>query len=262
MPSVSQFFNDPLLLEFMHNFYGYGNYRGAYWFIGMEEGGGDSFAEVSKRLAVWEQRGRRELEDVVAYHLALGINHPFGEKPRLQPTWAKLIRVLLSLEGHAPTREEVRGYQQRLWARSEGNVALLELLPLPSPSTSHWLYAQHSKLSSLISREQYRQTWNTIRIQALQQRITTHQPKAVVFYSFSYLPFWTQVVGARLQPMLMGELYVHHSPSTIFAVVKHPSARGVTNAYLHTVGHFLRSMHLNDKIAPAKDSVPEQRYTE
>jgi len=36
--NMSQSFNDPLLQDFMTNFYG--NFRGAYWFIGMEEGGG------------------------------------------------------------------------------------------------------------------------------------------------------------------------------------------------------------------------------
>jgi len=177
--SMGESFDDQLLQEFMHNFYGYGSYQGAYWFVRMEEGGGDSFDEVSKRLRVWNQRGRPELEDVVAYHLALGITHPFCEKPKLQPTWAKLIRVLLSIEDRTPTKEEVRSYQQRLWARSGDNVCLLELLPLPSPSTSHWLYGQHSKLSSLISREQYRQIWSDIRIRALQQRITQRHAKDI-----------------------------------------------------------------------------------
>lgn len=36
----------------MHHFYGYGNYQADYWFVGMEEGGGDTFDKVSKRLAV------------------------------------------------------------------------------------------------------------------------------------------------------------------------------------------------------------------
>jgi hypothetical protein len=40
---VEKLFDDQLLERFMCTFYGYGNYRGAYWFVGMEEGGGDSF---------------------------------------------------------------------------------------------------------------------------------------------------------------------------------------------------------------------------
>lgn len=134
---MPQPFDDQLLHTFMHGFYGYGNYQADYWFVGMEEGGGDTVQEINQRLTVWDQRGRREVEDVAEYHLALGIIHPFVEKAKLQPTWAKLIRVLLSIEGLSPTKEEVRRYQQQQWARSNGNVCLLELLPLPSPSTSH-----------------------------------------------------------------------------------------------------------------------------
>jgi hypothetical protein len=47
MPQSS---NDQLLSHFMQTFYGYGNYQGDYWFIGMEEGGGDTWAEVQQRL--------------------------------------------------------------------------------------------------------------------------------------------------------------------------------------------------------------------
>jgi hypothetical protein len=51
--------DESLLQEFMSNFYGYGNYAAPYWFIGMEEGGGDTIEEITRRLTVWDQRGRR-----------------------------------------------------------------------------------------------------------------------------------------------------------------------------------------------------------
>ncbi len=35
------FFNDELIERIVDAFYGYGNYKGNYWFIGMEETGGD-----------------------------------------------------------------------------------------------------------------------------------------------------------------------------------------------------------------------------
>ena len=38
---MAEQFDDLLLDEFAHNFYGYGNYGGQFWFIGMEEGGGE-----------------------------------------------------------------------------------------------------------------------------------------------------------------------------------------------------------------------------
>ncbi|MFZ4658505.1 MAG: hypothetical protein ACOYNY_15950 [Caldilineaceae bacterium] len=238
---MAEFFDDQLLHAFMHHFYGYGNYQADYWFIGMEEGGGDTFDEVCKRLTVWDQRGQQELEDVAEYHIVLGITHPFAEKPKLQPTWAKLIRVLLSIEGETPTKDDVRRYQQQQWARRTGNVCLLELLPLPSPSTSHWLYAQHSQLPDLITREHYRERWSALRIERLRQRITKHQPKAVIFYGFGYLPYWTAIVGAPLQPILAGTMVARHQNNCLYLVLKHPAATGVTSEYFHEAGRYIRS---------------------
>jgi hypothetical protein len=239
---MSDLFDDLLLQEFMNTFYGYGNYAALYWFVGMEEGGGVSFEEITKRLNVWDRRGRRALEDVADYHIELGITHSFVEKAKLQPTWAKLIRVLLSIEGKSPTKEEVRSFQQHHWARSSGNVSLIELLPLPSPSIRHWLYGEHSKLLDLTSRDKYRQIWSTKRIQGLQERIRMYKPKAVIFYSFSYLPYWNEIVGAELQPALSGAIYAHQNPSTLYTVLKHPAAKGkeITSEYFHEAGRFIR----------------------
>jgi hypothetical protein len=236
-------FNDALLQKFMNTFYGYGNYAAPYWFIGMEEGGGDSYEEVARRLTVWDKRGRRELEDVAGYHIELGITYPFEDKPRLQPTWAKLIRVLLCIEGEPPTRETVRSYQQQYWARSDGNVNLMELLPLPSPSTRHWLYADYSALPELRSRDDYRQTWSVSRTEGLRERIKAHQPKAVIFYSFGYLSYWNEITNAKLQPALAGAIYAHDTHSTLFVVLKHPAAKGadITSEYFHEAGRFIHS---------------------
>ena len=48
---MTELLNDQLLTEFFQNFYGYGNYRGQFWFIGMEEGSGNSFSEINTRLS-------------------------------------------------------------------------------------------------------------------------------------------------------------------------------------------------------------------
>ncbi|MFL7892770.1 MAG: hypothetical protein AB8I56_11970, partial [Anaerolineales bacterium] len=65
-------FNDTLLEDFINRFFGYGNFKGKYWFIGMEEGGGNSLEEINRRLDAWDMRGRREVEDVADYHRAFG----------------------------------------------------------------------------------------------------------------------------------------------------------------------------------------------
>jgi len=66
----------------MHHFYGYGKYQADYWFVGMEEGGDDTFEEVSQCLAVWGSRGHQEEEDVAAYHLALALHSPLLKSSR------------------------------------------------------------------------------------------------------------------------------------------------------------------------------------
>lgn len=134
----------------------------------------------------------------------------------------------------------MRRYQQQHWARSTSNVCLLELLPLPSPSTSHWQYGHHSQLPDLVTRERYRERWSALRIAALRQRIVAHQPKAVIFYSFGYLPYWEEIVGTPLQPVLAGEMYTRCDGECVYAVLKHPVATGVTSAYFHEAGRYIR----------------------
>jgi len=56
--------DDRLLEEYINTFYGYGNYQGDWWLIGPEEGGGASEDDLTDRVGVWAQRGRREIEDV------------------------------------------------------------------------------------------------------------------------------------------------------------------------------------------------------
>lgn len=75
---------------------------------------------------------------------------------------------------------------------------------------------------------------------ALRQRITIHQPKTVVFYSFSYLPYWEAVVDAEMKPVLSGDMYIGHNTDRLYAVLKHPVATGVTNEYFHEAGRYIR----------------------
>src|SRR3954453_10104373 len=82
--TMTEQFDDQLLEEFVQNFYGYGNYSGRHWFIGMEEGGGKSFSEVAKRLKAWADREKCELDDLAEYHTAIGKAEWFNDPPNLQ----------------------------------------------------------------------------------------------------------------------------------------------------------------------------------
>lgn len=179
-------FDDALLEDFANQHYGFGNFQGGFWFVGMEEGGGESFEDIERRLQTWRKRGRLELDDVAEYHMEMGITYLFRERPRIQTTWGGLIRILLAARGETPTTDTIREYQRDRLGRATGETCLLELLPLPSPSTKHWLYGAHSKLPYLADRQAYRRALLTKRMAHLQGRIRQHQPKVVLFYGYVY----------------------------------------------------------------------------
>jgi hypothetical protein len=243
--------DDELLQEFMHSFYGYGNYRGDYWFVGMEEGGGNSVEGVARKLATWESRGKRELEDLVGEPGTTGVSRYFTENPPIQRTWGGLIRIMFSIEGRSATTDEIRRYQRDLLGRSDGNTCLLELLPLPSPSTGHWLYKDYSQLLYLTNRETYKNELIAGRSAHLKKRIEKYKPKVVVFYSVGYGPYWKQIAGVDFSLAEVDGVYVGQNDHTIFAITKHPAAKGITNEYFRRVGELIAS-----KLPPPID-IPE-----
>src|SRR5207249_5263464 len=126
------------------HFYGYGSYSGTYWFLGMEEGGGDAFSEVQSRLMTWNRHGQRELEDLYSFHHDVSIRQWFRPQAKMQPTWSKFIRVIFSAKGEEATAEGVRDYQADSLGRFNGESCWVELLPLPSPSLGRWQYGRRS----------------------------------------------------------------------------------------------------------------------
>jgi hypothetical protein len=235
---MTELFDDQLLSEFIQNFYGYGNYSGKFWFVGMEEGGGNSFSEINARLITWKNRGRNELQDIAEYHNDIGVMEWFNERPKLQPTWNKLIRVLLSSRGEFPTTEQVREYQKSLFGRLISDTCLLDLLPLPSPSIEQWIYAQYSQLPYLRDREAYRQECIVPRIARLQDRINQYQPKVVIFYSLSYQEYWKKIADVDFHQNF-DKILTGRNKSTLFVVMKHPAAKGVKSEYFHQVGQLI-----------------------
>ncbi len=228
-------FDDRLLDRFAQSFYGYGNYSGAFWFIGMEEGGGNSLEEIARRLDAWANRGEREIDDIVEFHAEIQITHLFNDRPELQPTWNKLIRILLSSDGKEPTTDQVREFQRTSLGRRDGNNCLVELLPLPSPATDRWLYGEYSALGYLVDRDSYKQACLTHRVPHLQMRINEHKPKVVVFYGLGYRQHWQEIAGVDFEAGSDG-IDIGRNGSSLFVITKHPATQGVTNEYFHQVG--------------------------
>jgi hypothetical protein len=240
--------DDDLLSDFMDKFYGYGNYSGRYWFIGMEEGGGKNAQEIQRRLNAWEKRGERELEDLREFHFAADLPANFSEPVKSQTTWNKLIRLVLSAEKQALTLDAVKRYQSEQLARTNSDTCLLELIPLPLPSTSeesrsdaNWFYGKFSQLPQLRSYTTYYQRYALSRAKHLQQRIAEYKPSIVVFYGFGYLEWWQTIAVHSLRNMQSGEgrYFINEDYETSYVVVSHPAAKGVTNEYFHRIGELL-----------------------
>ncbi len=231
--------NDPLLNHFIHTFYGYGNYSADYWFIGMEEGGGQSLDEINRRISFWQARGQRELEDVRAYHEELGLAQFFREPVKLQRTWAQLCRIVLASKGEPQDIHAIKTYQKDKLGRLEGATCLMELLPLPSPGTDRWYYGDWSKLAFLSSRSLYRDEVLPMRIKNLKERIEKWQPKFVVFYGTGYWDHWVEITETsflRIEPHGFG---LAKKDTTCFLIIQHPAAKGVSNEYFQSAGKLL-----------------------
>lgn len=231
------FFNDELLEKFIETFYGYGNFQGKYWFIGMEESGG-KFENIQKRIDIWSKRGKKEIEDLAEYHIDLG-----AWNEELQNTWNNLIRIVLSAaENENINTKDVLTYQINELGRIGKETCLLELLPLPSPSLDHWIYKYHSRLSYLTDRNQYKNHCLENRINTISEKIKKHQPKAVVFYGKGYEYSWRKITktitDAEFLPTSEGFLTCRNS-QTVFVISQHPVAFGATNEYFHNIGKLI-----------------------
>jgi len=228
--------NDEFLKHFMATFYGSGNYSGDYWFVGMEEGGGNDLAQVTARLNAWKELGGTELVDIYDFHMKIGFPQYFEKEVVLQPTWKQQARIVLSAQALASEKEDVSEYQRDVIGRKNSETCLLELLPLPSPSTNVWNYDKWTSLEFLRNRKTYRDYSIPWRVNHLHSRIKYYRPKAVVFLGFSYLEYWQAVAGESVRFFDQGGYWAGQAEGTKYIISKHPAAHGITNAYFDKIG--------------------------
>jgi len=229
---------DPdLLQDFMRGFYGYGNLRAKYWFIGLEEGGGTSIDEIQHRLETWDVLGRPSLADLDEFHQRAGITCWSARRPPLQSTWKQLIRIILAAEGRPSELESVRTYQRSRLGRLNDESALIELMPLPSPSTAQWLYGT-AGLEMIRDRASYSAAILSERMAAIRELIAAHQPRIVVFYGLNRRDVWSAIADGPLIDSDAGSFAFYSTPTTLFLLTKHPVAWGAKNQDFETIGRF------------------------
>ena len=234
---------EQLLAAYMDHFYGYGTYRGDWWLVGMEEGGGRSLDEVTTRLQLWDRAGREELQDVAVFAQSPpDLSKWFTPRPPLQPTWRGVVRLILAAEGRPTDAETARVYQGTALGRHGGNNCILELLPLPSHTVGHWMYPDHFTLPDLRTRQTYVERVAPRRVAHLRQRIQEHRPKFVVFYSRSYQSWWEQVAGVAFGPEAAPGINLARQGDTVFVMTKHPTYRGIRTQYFVEAGQAIASV--------------------
>lgn len=251
--------DEKLLEEYMNNFYGYGNLKGKYWFIGMEEGGGNSEDEFISRLQNWKCFGSPTLLDNCKFHSVSNdgkgnnMEYFFREtKTKYQPTWGGLIKILLNyFEYKQPTLEQVKQFQSKSWGRVNSDNCLLEVFPLPSPKAGKWKYSDWIKnIHYLESRESYKEKLKETRIQKLKDLILAEKPLLVVFYSSNkeYLEYWYKIIGVSFQDLnfidnenKLKAKFIKQN-NFCYAIIHHPTFQGITNEYFEKVGAELRKL--------------------
>lgn len=228
---MSQFDKD--LKMYMENFFGYGDLQAPVWFIGMEEGGGNSFENISRRLKAWRNFGSSTVLDLAEFHKEIGEANYFENEneAKLQPTWNKIIRYLLAYEKNSSNTKNVRKFQVNRLGRFGSGTCLLELMPLPSPKISDWLYKDFSDLPELTSREYYTKTVSPERIIKLSSLINQHKPNRVVFYGKSYAKIWSKFVSNKAKWVNKQRFSFVKDEGVEYFILPHPVAPGVSNKF-------------------------------
>lgn len=236
-------FDDVLLNEFINNFYGYGNYKGEFWFIGKEEAirkaknDGVKFNDIKNRIEIWEKMGKKELEDVCKYSERRGITDRFEGKIKLSKTWCGLMKIILKPIGAKYNIDDIKKYQKDEWGRRESNNCLIELMPLPKKSTKDWFYNKYSDITYLRDKKVYWDEISPQRIEHIKKRLNQHNPKVVVFYSTQkkYVNCWERIIDRTFNEAIKingKKVRFTKNKKTLFVITTHPVAHGISDNYL------------------------------
>ncbi len=233
-----------VLHAFMREFAGYGNPAAPVWFVGMEEGSGQGLEELRRRLQAWSDRGRLPLEDLPAYHHAIGLPRHFISPWPLQRTWAPLLRCLLAWRGASAALPDLRRVQAMELGTPLGDTALVELLPLPSPGLAQWPYGDLAPIDpALRDRSSYRATYTAPRTQYLRTLLSRSGAQAVLCYGLGYLEAFEAVADVSLQERrTQGQRwFAGETGGRRVVVAPHPVARGAPPDFWASLGEYLRT---------------------
>lgn len=214
---------------------GYGSRRAGAWFLGMEEAC-ERASELPDRIA------GDDLEDLGACLQRLGYDWLLGDSPDLQRTWAPLIRAWLVATGRdTPTADDVRAYQRDHWGHNDGDTLLVELQPLPSPSTQRWPW------TPLVGeRGEFWAAHRDQRVALLREAWRSAPARVLVAYGKSYWPEYRAIAdvdacsGQALLDADPGWAETYSANGRGVVLVRHP-VRDNANDRWATLGRWLRT---------------------
>lgn len=145
----------------------------------MEPGGTEGHTSYES----WVRCGGTELIDCREHHLDSGFErwHGNGPKRPTQPTWRRLIQLLLAFKEERTDLDSVYEYQKNRFGATDGETAVLELGALHAPS---------------LAAEVDRETFRSERTSLLHQRIVERDPVFVVCYGYTFKRQFESVIGS------------------------------------------------------------------
>lgn len=197
--------NEERTAYYLNNFFGYGNWNSDFWFVGMEEGGGDILQLVNNKIDSFYNNHYSQESLIDNYHFQINcVGRPcneeaikfLGPRPnnqpvRLQMYWSKKIRILLGINGLETTTNSIRLFQTEHWGRIHNldytyRHAVVELLPLPSPSRGEWQYLNWTEHFTgvycpfLQTRQVYYNHIMASRVEMLISKINEYKPRLII----------------------------------------------------------------------------------
>jgi hypothetical protein len=212
---------DDDIREMARRCYGYGRWDAPHWFIGPEPGQAlDENNDLKPRAAAYRDLGKDGLSDCRDFHDRIDETRWHRERPRLQPTWRRLILLLMTFLDQPWDKDSIRNYQRDEWGRLNSETCVIELSGLPANSFT-------------VRRD--RELFRLERIGGLRQKMCSHKPRLVVMYGLRQKKYWEQIAGGGF-----GSDSIQSLESTIIALTRHPNMFGLKDVYWEDLGERLR----------------------
>lgn len=194
--------DEKALQHWIENFYGYGSWDARIWFVGYEEGGGDTPEEVAERVNYFFENcpdaGSKDLCDIRELYqrvrwtgsgrksFTTQHEYRFGPHAVQNSIWKNLAAFVRGYN-NMPAPDFLT-YQREVFASlTERNEAWLHLYPLPAPHNHAWYYSwlDMPTLSFIKSRAMYEQALYQQRIGHLLSNLRMHKPEVVMMYGMN-----------------------------------------------------------------------------